>query len=139
MISDEEKLDDYLEKIDKMMRYLKIHAYVITTYNLDLPIEAKGSRYRGERIFRYYKATRSITYNGWDSDRSSVSNKLNEIEINGIEPNLSLSTRIYDFLRNECLNRIHELTNKKKIKNIKNLFLLFNNLEFLKEDGEQNA
>lgn len=131
-MNEAERITDYLDKIDKMMIFLRIGNFDVPAYNLELPVEANGSRYRSEKRFRYHKATRAITYNGWNIDWHSLAGPKNDnIEIHGIGPTLPIAKRIYSFLMSECLSGIRKRTAKSVIENVVDLVLWFNDLEFI--------
>lgn len=125
-------MEPTVEKLISMMVYLGRHHYVIPCYNLPLPFEADGDNYRPNKMFRLL-TNGTMEYQGWGlaTSRMNPSPGKNDVCVSGISLSSRWVSRAYLFLSDEVREKVKAKTANAKMKDVGNLLLRFNKLEFI--------
>jgi hypothetical protein len=121
-----------LDKIYKMMEFLKLDSFVIPHYNLPLPFQADGDGYRPEKVFRLLNDG-MMTYHGW----GVLSNNTHRgpITITNIKPPERWIERAYVHLIIDCRVEVKRRTERSvrgkwsDYDKVRDLILKFNGLK----------
>jgi hypothetical protein len=114
-----------INQLIRMMEFCDEYSFIIPSYNLVIPEEAMGSKFRVETTFRLLRSG-FMTYSG-----SSGKGKIADINVGGIRLPQPWIDRAYILLSRRVKDKVKEKAIGCKMEHIQELLLRFGKVEFL--------